>query len=123
MADYLFDPASAQYRNLRAGRQGAVCGRYNAKNRYGAYVGFKDFVLLKDNKTLYASERNDGVEVEVFGAFADAYIRLCADKDERVRHAEATAPILDDYTDVVEDTSENITELDVNEIIGNSISE
>ncbi|WP_152414793.1 hypothetical protein [Blastomonas sp. AAP53] len=38
------DPIAVQFRNVRA--QGAViCGEYNAKNSYGAYVGFDNFVF------------------------------------------------------------------------------
>lgn len=47
-ASELRDPASAQFRNVRevttaAGK--AVCGEINAKNAYGGYVGFQDFVV------------------------------------------------------------------------------
>lgn len=45
----LFDPESAQYRNLRAGRvkdSDVVCGDLNARNRMGGYVGFKPFVAM-----------------------------------------------------------------------------
>lgn len=39
----LRDPASVQFRNVERHPKGAVCGEYNAKNGYGAYVGFKPF--------------------------------------------------------------------------------
>ena len=93
MEVYLFDPASAQYRQLRTGRGGAVCGKYNAKNRYGAYVGFKDFVLSKDKETLYFSSHNDGVRSEWYGSFAEAYVNACANEKERKFHAAMTAPV------------------------------
>lgn len=43
----LRDPGSAQFRNVsvkkfNGGR--VVCGEVNAKNAYGGYVGFKEFV-------------------------------------------------------------------------------
>lgn len=41
------DPGSAQFRNLRVVKFQTgklVCGEVNAKNSYGAYVGFKPFV-------------------------------------------------------------------------------
>jgi hypothetical protein len=38
----LIDPSSAQFRNV-AVVGGWVCGEVNAKNRFGAYVGFKPF--------------------------------------------------------------------------------
>ena len=82
MEEYLFDPYSVKFRNLRQGRGGAVCGQYNAKNRLGAYVGFRDFVLSKDGETVYASRYSDGVETELHTSFADAYLNACATKAE-----------------------------------------
>jgi len=38
----LYDPYSAQFRNL-TNHHGALCGEINAKNKFGAYVGFKRF--------------------------------------------------------------------------------
>jgi hypothetical protein len=40
----LFDPTSAQFREVRVGFDGNVCGELNSKNRLGAYVGFHRFV-------------------------------------------------------------------------------
>lgn len=63
------DPDSAQYRGLFIAQEGSyywLCGEVNAKNSYGAYVGFRRF---------YASEyitveiRNPGREMH-FDAFA-----------------------------------------------------
>lgn len=44
---HLNDPESARYRNIvvKAGRD-IVCGEVNAKNRFGAYVGFRRFYAL-----------------------------------------------------------------------------
>jgi hypothetical protein len=43
VAGEMIDPSAAQFRRLR--RVGnAVCGEVNSKNRYGAYVGFVEFV-------------------------------------------------------------------------------
>jgi hypothetical protein len=42
----LKDPASVQFRDVvvvRNGKSVTVCGEYNAKNSYGAYVGFQKF--------------------------------------------------------------------------------
>ncbi|MGY6662465.1 MAG: hypothetical protein ACXIVO_09105 [Glycocaulis sp.] len=45
VAERMLDPSSVQFRNLR--RVGAaICGEVNSKNRYGAYVGFADFVYV-----------------------------------------------------------------------------
>ena len=81
MEKVLFDPGSAQLRDLRAGRGGAICGKVNAKNRYGAYVGFKDFVVGKDGWP-EISEHNNGVGSELFTSFAAAYLAGCATKEE-----------------------------------------
>jgi hypothetical protein len=92
METYLFDPGSAQYRQVRAGRAGAICGKYNAKNRLGAYVGFKDFVVSKDRENVFFSQHNDGVRSELYGSFAEAYLNVCANSEEKKRHAAASAP-------------------------------
>jgi hypothetical protein len=42
----LNDPESARFQNVRpaAKAAGFICGEVNAKNRYGGYVGFREFV-------------------------------------------------------------------------------
>lgn len=45
--DALKDPSSAQFRNVTVRKSEAgrvVCGEVNAKNSYGGYVGFRQFV-------------------------------------------------------------------------------
>lgn len=42
------DPDSVQFRNETVRFTGDVCGEYNAKNSFGAYVGFRPFVYRKD---------------------------------------------------------------------------
>lgn len=93
MAGYLFDPGSAQYRELRAGRNGAICGKLNGKNRLGAYVGFKDFVVSRDKQTVYVSGSNDGINTEMDGSFAEAYLNACASAAERSQHEQANAEL------------------------------
>lgn len=88
----LFDPESARLAEVRIGRAGTVCGKVNAKNRYGAYVGYKDFVLSRDHETVYISVSNDGLQSTLYGSFAEAYLTACASKVEAAKHAEATAP-------------------------------
>lgn len=39
----LNDAGSAQWRDVKARPDGSGCGEVNAKNLYGAYVGFKRF--------------------------------------------------------------------------------
>lgn len=40
----LKDPSSADFRNSRTLNNGAVCGQVNAKNSFGAYTGFRNFI-------------------------------------------------------------------------------
>ena len=45
--DQMRDPSSVQFEDVVAAPDGvAVCGYYNAKNGYGAYVGFERFVVV-----------------------------------------------------------------------------
>ncbi len=88
----LIDPFSAQYRTLRSGRNGAICGQVNGKNRMGAYVGFRDFVLGKDGKTVWFSQQSDGVETELYSGFAEAFVSACASRVQVARYRAATAP-------------------------------
>jgi hypothetical protein len=39
------DPSSAQFRNLHL-TKGELCGEYNGKNAYGAYIGFDKFYTI-----------------------------------------------------------------------------
>jgi hypothetical protein len=47
IVETLIDPSSVQFRNTRE-HNGWVCGELNGKNRLGAYVGFKRFVVKLD---------------------------------------------------------------------------
>lgn len=86
----LIDPFSARYRTLRYGRGGAICGQVNGKNRLAGYVGFRDFVIGKDGKTVWMSEYSNGIDSELYGGFAEAYLNACASKSEAARHKVAT---------------------------------
>lgn len=47
VADSMFDPEAARIKNLKLkpfAEGYIVCGQVNAKNRYGAYTGYKSFV-------------------------------------------------------------------------------
>lgn len=50
----LKDPASAQFRNMRAGQNGesvTVCGEVNARNSFGGFAGFSPFIgMLSKHK-------------------------------------------------------------------------
>lgn len=52
LSGYLKDPASAQI-EITNHKGDAVCGRYNAKNSYGGYVGFKFFTFEPSSGDLY----------------------------------------------------------------------
>jgi len=41
----LADPAAAQFRNVEAAASDCVVGELNAKNRMGAYTGFRPFIV------------------------------------------------------------------------------
>jgi hypothetical protein len=42
----LFDPDSAQFRNVQVAPTGdTMCGEVNSKNKMGGYVGFKQFII------------------------------------------------------------------------------
>jgi hypothetical protein len=67
--DFL-DPASAQFRNVRlvdkVKGDDVVCGEVNAKNSYGAYVGFRKFYYSATAK--YTEQgANDGIGRELIG--------------------------------------------------------
>ena len=47
VSDQLLDPGAAQFRHIRISkRPDMICGEINAKNGYGAYVGFQPFYSL-----------------------------------------------------------------------------
>jgi len=55
ISNQLKDPASAQFRNVRAKQfddSSVVCGEVNAKNSYGGYIGFKQFVASPSGGTI-----------------------------------------------------------------------
>ena len=53
LQEVLKDPDSAKVEvTLRTKEK--ICGRYNAKNSYGGYVGYKPFVYVLTDDTLYA---------------------------------------------------------------------
>jgi hypothetical protein len=47
VAGTLIDPESARYENVKVQKElSVVCGLVNAKNKFGGYVGFKQFYYL-----------------------------------------------------------------------------
>ena len=58
----LYDVNSVNYADLRTGgAPGVICGKLNAKNRFGAYVGFKHFYadINKISVEIEPAEEND----------------------------------------------------------------
>jgi hypothetical protein len=43
----LLDPSSVQYKDVVEYSDRVVCGSYNAKNKFGGYVGFEPFVYVE----------------------------------------------------------------------------
>lgn len=89
MDPYLFDPDSAQYRDLHPGRGGASCGMYNAKNRYGAYVGFKDFVMTGDGR-IVTSNTSGGIEASSDIDYIQSYLDACGTKAQIAAYRSTT---------------------------------
>ncbi|MBX3579963.1 MAG: hypothetical protein KF723_22395 [Rhizobiaceae bacterium] len=52
VADLFVDPEAVQFRRIRIGKEGALCGEVNAKNRLGGYVGFEPFYKPRFNEAL-----------------------------------------------------------------------
>ena len=62
-SNLLYDPASAQFRNIRTyrvtredgTREVQICGEINARNRMGGYAGFQKFLIVPDGRGGYWS--------------------------------------------------------------------
>lgn len=50
------DPGSAQFRNQFIGKGGAPCGEVNAKDAFGAYIGFQRYISVARELTLLAQD-------------------------------------------------------------------
>lgn len=49
VAERMKDPAALQFRDVRYNpATGVACGQVNAKNSFGGYVGFQDFIVKGD---------------------------------------------------------------------------
>ncbi len=72
------DPSSVEFRGEQLHEKtesGAVaCGEVNAKNSFGAYTGFKGFVAVEKDMTLYVE---DGVNAK---KFAEKWNKFCVSK-------------------------------------------
>lgn len=75
----LFDPGSAQFRDVRVVRAG-YCGRVNAKNRMGGYVGFREFFAAPP-------PIGDGWIVQIDDDDDMTAARMCAHLEEKTQAA------------------------------------
>lgn len=108
MMAVLYDPNSAQYSSIKKGQNGAICGKLNAKNRYGAYVGFKDFVVTGSGAA-YLSSYDDGLRSDTGSYFARAYLNFCASAAERALVNQITEDVTDDESFPAVDTTPHET--------------
>jgi hypothetical protein len=63
VTDSFRDPMSSQFRRLqRASKPNRYCGEVNTRNMYGAYIGFKPFVVVlePDSKSVDVLPGDDG---------------------------------------------------------------
>lgn len=89
----LFDPSSAEYQNVRvaeplpastaANRQGipgGVCGRVNAKNRFGGYVGFRPFIWIEGDEAVGVPLSDQSEIVYLPGYGSVGWSAYCSDR-------------------------------------------
>lgn len=70
IAEFLKDPESAKFRNLRVVGD-TVCGEFDGKNAFGGYTGYRKFghrVLLENVEGLKATEDAPDVYDQLFGS-------------------------------------------------------
>lgn len=79
LTEDLKDPGSAQFRGLYLAESGplyVLCGEINAKNGFGAYVGFRQF-FATDSKNLQAI---DGPSIQEHRLYVGMAGEMCAKK-------------------------------------------
>ena len=94
ISERVLDPSSLQYRKMRSvngeveGSKGPMlCGQYNAKNRMGGYVGFKDFIYDPRKKLVVSMGGNFFSDVEgdfSLDEFSKAKITAVTDVNARL---------------------------------------
>jgi len=52
----VLEPSQAQFRNQFVGKGGAPCGEVNAKDAFGAYIGFQRYISVARDLTLLAQD-------------------------------------------------------------------
>ena len=71
VTNHLKDPESTKFRNEKRYTNGYVCGEFNSKNSYGAYVGYSRYVA-KMPDIYYTEDGSSGkLEIENFQLLID----------------------------------------------------
>lgn len=52
----ILEPGQAQFRNQFIGKGGAPCGEVNAKDAFGAYIGYQRYISVARDLTLLAQD-------------------------------------------------------------------
>ena len=76
VAEQLTDPDSAQFRDIEVIDKGdgkfVVCGKVNAKNRMGGYVGYEVFVVVGDKAFILTEPESIYEKITHFQTIVDA---------------------------------------------------
>lgn len=73
----LADPAAAQFRDMEEMEGDCIVGELNAKNRMGAYTGFRPFIVdLRKKSAAILPDRQGGDQLEV--TLAETRMRVYA---------------------------------------------
>lgn len=72
--DQLADGPAARFRNIHSASAGLVCGEVNAKNGFGAYIGFTPFAYRANKKQalVYPSAMSTLDDAKTVTAFPEA---------------------------------------------------
>jgi hypothetical protein len=63
--DRLSDPDSTTFKDVHTDKIGSyVCGKFNAKNKMGGYVGYKRFYSIGGDESFLRIEGTDGIFIE-----------------------------------------------------------
>lgn len=74
VAAQLRDPSSAEFREIIEG-QNTACGQVNAKNSFGAYAGFRNFVYHRGS-VLLEPEESAGFNTQQLSQFYEDQVRF-----------------------------------------------
>lgn len=80
IAAQLRDPSSAQFRNVHVPAIGVVCGEVNGKNGFGAYNGFRRFMVVGDAADVEPEQPQEPIEWSPYRVFNDSYTISCLGK-------------------------------------------